>query len=93
MSDPQVSGVGAHPARLTAQVALIEDPRMSPGDDLDAREAERTRRRDHAADAERRDLMRSGMGKVFKQIQDVQRKAADEIVRRRRNGSSDRKRP
>ena len=39
-------------------------------DELDAREAARTRRRDRDADAERRDLMRPGMGKVFKQIQD-----------------------
>jgi len=39
-------------------------------DDLDAREAARIRRRDHDADAARRDLMRSGMGKVFKQITD-----------------------
>jgi len=78
---------------LTAEVALIDDPRMSPDDDLDAREAERIRRRDHAADAERRDLLRSGMGKVFKQIQDVQRKAASEIVPRRRSGSADRRRP
>jgi hypothetical protein len=39
-------------------------------DDLDAREAARVRRRDHDAEATRRDLMRSGMGKVFKQITD-----------------------
>jgi hypothetical protein len=39
-------------------------------EDLDAREAARTRRRDHDVDAERRDLMRPGMGKVFKQITD-----------------------
>jgi hypothetical protein len=53
---------------------------MSGDDDLelDAREAARARRRDRAADAEQRDLMRPGMGKVFKQIQDAQRKAADE---------------
>lgn len=44
-----------------------------PMDDLepiDPREAERIRRRDHDADAEARSLMRPGMGKVFKQIQD-----------------------
>ena len=41
-----------------------------PDDDLDAREAARVRRRDHDAEAARRDLMRSGMGKVFKQITD-----------------------
>jgi len=54
---------------------------MDPIDDLDAREAERIRRRDREAAAEQRELMRPGMGKVFKQIQDRQRKAADEIVR------------
>ncbi len=43
---------------------------------LDAREAARIRRRDADADAERRDLMRPGMGKVFKQITDsIGRKA------------------
>jgi hypothetical protein len=39
-------------------------------DDLDPREAERIRRRDHEADADQRSLMKPGMGKVFKQIQD-----------------------
>ena len=52
---------------------------MSDDDTLDARERERLRRRDRAAAAEERALMRPGMGKVFKQIQDRQRKAADEI--------------
>ena len=52
--------------------------------DLDAREAERIRRRDREADAEARDLMRPGMGKVFKQIQDAQAKAANEPPKRRR---------
>jgi hypothetical protein len=47
-------------------------------DDLDARERERVRRRDRAASAEERDLMRPGMGKVFKQIQDAQKRAAEE---------------
>lgn len=46
-------------------------------DDLDPRERERARRRDHEADAEQRDLLRPGMGKVFKQIQDAHRKAAE----------------
>jgi hypothetical protein len=55
---------------------------MDPIDDLDAREAERIRRRDREAAAEQRELMRPGMGKVFKQIQDRQRKAADEVVPR-----------
>jgi len=47
-------------------------------DDLEPREAARNRRRDRDADAEARDLLRPGMGKVFKQIQDAQRRAADE---------------
>jgi hypothetical protein len=51
-------------------------PKVPPPDDenvdldLDSREAARARRRDHDAGAERRDLMRPGMGKVFKQITD-----------------------
>jgi hypothetical protein len=53
-------------------------------DDIDQREAARTRRRDRDADANARDLMRPGMGKVFKQIQDAQAKAASEPVKRRR---------
>ncbi|HEU4920673.1 MAG TPA: hypothetical protein VFT20_13120 [Candidatus Limnocylindrales bacterium] len=53
-------------------------------DDLDAREAERIRRRDREAAAERRALMRPGMGKVFKQILDAQAKAAEEPPTRRR---------
>ena len=40
-------------------------------DDLDPREAARLRRRDHDAGAQDRDLMRPGMGKVFKQIDDA----------------------
>ena len=62
-----------------------EDRRtISPVDeDLDAREAERARRRDREADAAARALMRPGMGKVFKQIQDAQKKAADEPPRDR----------
>ena len=48
------------------------------GDDIEAREAARIRRRDRDADAAARDLMRPGMGKVFKQIQDAQAKAAKE---------------
>jgi hypothetical protein len=50
---------------------------MEPDDDLDARERERLRRRDRDASAADRDLLRPGMGKVFKQIQDAQKKAAD----------------
>ena len=37
-------------------------------EELDPREDARARRRDRDADAARRDLMRPGMGKVFKQI-------------------------
>jgi hypothetical protein len=47
-------------------------------EDLDPREVERDRRRDREAAAAERELMRPGMGKVFKQIQDAQRKAAEE---------------
>ena len=54
------------------------------GDDIEAREAARIRRRDRDADAAARDLMRPGMGKVFKQIQDAQKKAADEAPAPRR---------
>jgi hypothetical protein len=43
-------------------------------EELDPREAARARRRDRDADAERRELMRPGMGKVFKQITDSWRK-------------------
>jgi hypothetical protein len=58
-------------------------------DDLDSREAERVRRRDREAAAEQRDLMRPGMGKVFKQIGDAQEKAAraaSDTPKRRRKG-------
>jgi len=41
-----------------------------PTDPIDPREEARIRRRDHDLGAERRDLMRPGMGKVFKQIQE-----------------------
>ena len=74
--------------------AVTDDPAVTADDDLDAREAERIRRRDREAAAEARDLMKPGMGKVFKQIQDAQRKAAEEVPekpaqplrRRRRRG-------
>lgn len=51
--------------------------RMDGDDTLDPRETERLRRRDREAEAERRALLRPGMGKVFKQIQDAQKRAAD----------------
>jgi hypothetical protein len=43
---------------------------LPPDDDLDPREAARARRRDRDAEAARRELLRPGMGKVFKQITD-----------------------
>ena len=66
---------------------------MEPDDDLDAREAERVRRRDREAEAEHRDLLRPGMGKVFKQIQDAQRKAAEETPSPRGKPPGRRRRP
>ncbi|HEY0442896.1 MAG TPA: hypothetical protein VGC90_01600 [Candidatus Limnocylindrales bacterium] len=54
-------------------------------EDLDPREADRARRRDKDADAAAKDLMRPGMGKVFKQIRDAQAKAADEPPTKRRS--------
>ncbi len=45
-------------------------------DSIDPREAERIRRRNRDLAAEERALMNPGMGKVFKQIQDAQAKAA-----------------
>jgi hypothetical protein len=56
-------------------------------DDLDASEEARIRRRDRDAAAEQRALLKPGMGKVFKQIQDAQAKAAETPLpaRRRRN--------
>jgi hypothetical protein len=49
-------------------------------DTLDPREAARIRRRDRELAAEAKALMRPGMGKVFKQIGDAQRRAADADV-------------
>lgn len=45
-------------------------------DELDPTEAARSRRRDRDAEAKARELLRPGMGKVFKQIQDAQLEAA-----------------
>jgi hypothetical protein len=53
---------------------MPDDP-GTQDDDIDTREAARTRRRDRDVEAAARDLMRPGMGKVFKQIQDAQAKA------------------
>jgi len=47
-------------------------------EDLSPRECDRMRRRDRDAEAEQRAPMRPGMGKVFKQILDVQAKKAEE---------------
>ena len=53
-------------------------------DDLGPRETARNRRRDRDADAEQTDLMRPGMGKVFKQIDDaIARRATEPPTRRR----------
>jgi hypothetical protein len=70
-----------------AQRPLREHPReIIPAmtDEIDPREAERLRRRDREANAAHRDLLRPGMGKVFKQILDAQAKAAKEAPKRRR---------
>ena len=53
-------------------------------DELDPREAERVRRRDRELRAAERALMKPGMGKVFKQIQDAQASAAKEPPKPRR---------
>jgi len=56
----------------------VDDP------DVDPREAARAKRRDRDASAEDRALLQPGMGKVFKQIQDAQAKAAREPTKRRK---------
>jgi hypothetical protein len=78
-------------AVVDARCATPDDPPMAADDgsgrgpeDLDAREAARIRRRDREAAAEARALMQPGMGKVFKQIQDAQAKAAKEPPKRRK---------
>lgn len=53
-------------------------------DEVDPREAERIRRRDHDLEAEGRALMKPGMGKVFKQVQDALAKAAEEPAPKRK---------
>ena len=63
----------------------MRDQDSSHGGDLPGpREEARIRRRDRDAEAAARDLMRPGMGKVFKQIQDAQAKAAKAPPKRRR---------
>jgi hypothetical protein len=72
------------PCRVVAFDANALDREDPPIDeDLDSREAERIRRRDREASAEDRDLMRPGMGKVFKQILDRQGRVAKEPPKRR----------
>lgn len=61
-----------------------EEPSSGHPRELSAAEAARMQRRDRDADARARDLLRPGMGKVFKQIQDAQLKAAKEPPKRRR---------
>jgi hypothetical protein len=53
-------------------------------DEIDPREEARNRRRDRDLAAEERELMRPGMGKVFKQILDRQRREAEELPKRQR---------
>ena len=61
------------------------DEPLDPIEEIDPREAARVRRRDHDLDAEGRGLMRSGMGKVFKQILDRQAREAVEPPPTRRH--------
>ena len=64
---------------------VSDEDAESPLAPLDPREAARARRRDHDLEAERRDLMRPGMGKVFKQITDsIGRKAPRDQKRARK---------
>jgi hypothetical protein len=54
-------------------------------DQLTPAERDRIRRRDRDAEAQQREPMRPGMGKVFKQIQNAQsKKAADGAKRPRK---------
>jgi hypothetical protein len=57
-------------------------------DPITSREAERIRRRDREADADNRELMRPGMGKVFKQIQDSWTKPAKKAPKVRKASRS-----
>jgi hypothetical protein len=71
----------------TGEEPTGEEP-TDPLESHDAREAARVRRRDHDLDAAGRDLMRPGMGKVFKQILDHQaREAVEPRPKRRRHGT------
>ena len=57
-------------------------------DELDPTEAARARRRDLDAEAKARELLRPGMGKVFKQIQDAQVEAARTAPKKKRRKSA-----
>jgi hypothetical protein len=61
-----------------------QDPPGSGDRGLSPSEAARLRRRDRDAEARARDLLRPGMGKVFKQIQDAQARTAREPPKRKR---------
>jgi hypothetical protein len=63
---------------------MDDEPGGSGPPDLNAREAARIRRRDRDANAAARDLMRPGMGKVFKQILDAQASPAKASAKGRR---------
>ena len=62
-------------------------------DELDSREQARAKRRDRDLDAEQRDLMRPGHGKVFKQITDsIGRRASPDQHRARKGAGKGRSR-
>jgi len=69
-----------HLRALTPESPDRDDRRVN--EHLDPREDARNRRRDRDAEAEARALLRPGMGKVFKQIQDAQRQAAESDARK-----------
>ncbi|MGZ8438004.1 MAG: hypothetical protein ACXWXR_05615 [Candidatus Limnocylindrales bacterium] len=52
-------------------------------EELDPKEIARVKRRDRDLEAERRALLRPGMGKVFKQILDTQAKVARQASKRK----------
>lgn len=56
---------------MTTLLARLSIAAVDDDGDLGTRETARVRRRDHDAEAERRELLRPGMGKVFKQIGDA----------------------
>jgi len=67
---------------------MQDDDRDPERGDVDARETARIRRRDRDAAAAARELMRPGMGKVFKQILDAQASAAKEPPKRRKRAKA-----